>query len=66
MEILWRYYGDTMHEASCMNSGSCFFFFRGNELAKYLFGHDFHGNMKAVWEWETFLSQGVLENWRAL
>lgn len=34
-----------------------------NELAKYLFGWDFHGNKRTVLYWETHLSLGVLENW---
>lgn len=37
-----------------------------NELAKYLFGWDFHGNTRAVLYWETHLSLGVLENWHSV
>jgi len=58
--------GDTMHEASCIDPGLSFISSMANELAKCLFGQDFHGNKKAVLYWKTFPSLGVLENWCAL
>ena len=55
-----------MHEASCIDPGLSFISSMANELAKCLFGQDFHGNKKAVLYWKTFPSLGVLENWCAL